>query len=124
MHLKERKGSKWIENDGRVRDYCGKTCAMKAGALLKDTGTISRLNPQTISLPNPQPIQLVDSGASPIQSRARKLEKEILEMESDVEADVDSDVVVLDVGAVGVRVGSRGQPGLEDFLNSPSPFKT
>jgi hypothetical protein len=44
--------SKWIEDDGRVRDYCGKTCAMKAGALLKAT--------ETISLPNPQPIPLVD----------------------------------------------------------------
>ena len=71
-----------------------------------------------------QPTANSIDGASPVQSRARKLEKEILEMESDVEADVDSDVVVLDVGAVGARVGSRGQPGLEDFLNSPSPFKT
>ena len=43
---------KWIEDDGRVRDYCGKTCAMRAGALLKATGTIS--------LPNPQPIPLID----------------------------------------------------------------
>jgi hypothetical protein len=43
---------KWIEDDGRVRDYCAKTCAMKAGALLKAT--------ETMSLPNPQPIPLVD----------------------------------------------------------------
>ena len=68
-----------------------------------------------------QPTANSIGGASPIQSRARKLEEVLLEIESDVvEGDVEGDVAVLDVRVVG----SRGQPGLEDFLNSPSPFKT
>ncbi len=54
------KNPKWIEEDGRVREYCGKTCARKAGALLEDTGTISLLNPQPISLPDPRSFELVD----------------------------------------------------------------
>ena len=66
-----------------------------------------------------QPTANSIGGASPIQSRARKLEEVLLEIESDVvEGDVEGDVAVLDVRVVG----SRGQPGLEDFLNSPSPF--
>jgi hypothetical protein len=66
---------KYVEPDGRIHEYCGKSCAISAGVLPFPEGNRNHLSAQSTANSNDRP--------SPIQYPARQLKDVLLEMESD-----------------------------------------